>query len=125
MKAPKIIFFLLLVGVFSFLVLNHLGYLYLLNPYLNRLFPPKIDTYCQSDEDCILALPTESLNCGCPSCKNYKASNSEVIAINKNWKPRCLFRTPRNIVCLACITIIDPEDYRTVCQDKKCHKLKD
>ncbi len=101
--------------------------LYLLNPLINRIIPDNLDISCNVDSDCRLAVPLELSRCRlCDAydCKSYNAEDDKVIAINKDWKPRCFFSKPKKYICLACIGGINIKDYETECQNNKCIKIK-
>ncbi len=49
----------------------------------------QVDFSCNSDDDCILKVPSDIVNCPiCLSCNSYYGNDTKVIAVNKNW-PKC------------------------------------
>lgn len=123
-KSKKVFISIFILAIF---VLNFIGVLYFLNPVINKIFPDIPDKSCQIDSDCILAIPSKLSECSlCDpyGCKFYSAELNEVVAINKDWKPRCLFSEPKNVICLMCIGGIEQKDYEAKCVNNRCVKVR-
>ncbi len=120
---PLIFIFILVILLMSDLI----GILYFLDPVINRIIPDIPSKFCQVDSDCVLAIPSKLSECSpCDpyGCKFYSAESDEVVAINKNWKPRCLFSKPKNVVCIMCIGGIRQKNYQPECVNNECIKVK-
>ncbi|UCD02980.1 MAG: hypothetical protein JSV63_04335 [Candidatus Aenigmatarchaeota archaeon] len=100
---------------------------------LNNIFPQNPDISCKVDSDCTLHAHPEWSQCRiCGSCRNFNLNDSEIIAINKEWRPFCPFPRPAGF-CLACIGVIyDPSgeivtydyiDSYVKCIENKCQKI--
>jgi len=76
------------------------------------------DKYCNVDDDCILVIS----GCKpCPFCKEFKITDSEVIAVNKNIY-KCPPK-PKDLMCIQCADSVkyDPNE-DAVCINNKCEK---
>jgi len=74
------------------------------------------EKYCENDSDCILVIS----GCKpCPSCRTYKITDSDVIAVNKNT-----YKCPSfNGACIACIDIFEfDRENDAVCINNQCEK---
>jgi len=77
--------------------------------------------YCEKDSDCKLVIWTGECRY-CPSCRNFKIEDEEVIAVNREWDSGCP-PMPEDLVCIACVDSIgfDPEKDVT-CINNRCQK---
>ena len=114
-------------AIIMMVMASHFELLYIFNPVMNIVLPNKVDKSCNIDSDCVLDIPSLISNCSpCDpyGCKTYSASSDSVVAINKDWLPRCTFKSPENAACLMCIGGIDIEGYGVKCINNECKKVR-
>ncbi len=100
--------------------------LILIELYLPKPNPDNLDISCTTDADCRLEVPAALMKCErCDpyGCQFYNAESSEVVAVNKQWKPNC---PPRNLgqMCVLCIGGIRENGYEAKCLNNQCIKAK-
>jgi hypothetical protein len=123
----RAIFFMAIIFLSALITFNFIGFLQPVNPFINRIFPDAPDKSCLNDSDCTLAIPSRLSECAiCDpyGCKLYDDSSIEVVAINKNWQPRCVFSKPPGTCVAACTGGIQQKDYEPKCINGQCVKSK-
>ena len=125
-KITKIILISSIFFVIVFHVLNFSGNLGFLNQIINKVIPDIPDKSCKVDSDCALKVPSQlskCLPCDPLGCRIYSAESDEVVAVNKNWRPRCLFYQRRRY-CIACEGGISTFGYKAECINNTCVKVE-
>ncbi len=123
---------LLILAVAVLAAANLLGILGFLNPAINSAIPDIPDASCRTDDDCTLAIPailSGCLPCDPYACQLYDAERSDVVAVSKDWKPRCAFST-RSIgdACILCAGGVADNwrdgNYTAKCRNSRCAKVR-
>lgn len=87
---------------------------------LNPDGPQTPDVSCEIDSDCKLHIHPEWSYCSqCRSCESAELDDDHVIAINKDWKPSCLFGKGF-VGCFACVGTIHGISFYNITAYVKC-----
>jgi hypothetical protein len=116
-----------LIFLSALLTFNFIGFLQPVNPMINRVFPDTPSVSCLNDPDCTLAIPSELSECRiCDpyDCRMHSDSEEGVVAIRKDWQPRCIFWQPPGECISACIGGVRPGEYEARCADGLCVKTR-
>ena len=111
----------------ALITFNFIGFLQPVNPIINKVFPEAPSISCMNDSDCTLAIPSELSECRiCDpyNCRMFSDSQEDVVAISRDWRPRCLFWNPPGECISNCTGGIQQVGYEAMCTDGVCAKAR-